>query len=190
LIIPTGNLGHGVAAIYARAMGFPIGPIILATNANKTLSEWHRSGHYKPAPSIATIANAMDVGNPSNFERMIHLPPEQRTVDVALVDDEAIRVRIRSEFYRSNYVWCPHSAIAAEAYARLDEARRVERPWVVAATAHPFKFADVIRPIIGAPVAPPEMLARIIGRPVRKQPIKADLSALYATLEEKGRLAA
>ena len=80
LIIPTGNLGHGFAALYARAMGLPIGPIVAATNANRTLIEWHRSGTYEPRPAVATIANAMDVGAPSNFERLIDLPEAVRDV--------------------------------------------------------------------------------------------------------------
>src|SRR3546814_18212943 len=73
-IIPTGNLGHGFAAVYARAMGAPIGPIVLATNANRPLSRWRAEGVYQPGPSVATLATAMDVGAPSNFERLVHLP--------------------------------------------------------------------------------------------------------------------
>src|SRR5258708_354113 len=65
-IVPTGNLGHGFAVLLARAMGLPIGPVILATNANRTLKDWKQSGRFEPRPAIETLANAMDVGNPSN----------------------------------------------------------------------------------------------------------------------------
>lgn len=182
-IVPTGNLGHGFATIYARAMGLPIGPVRLATNANRTLSDWHVSGRYEPRPSLATIANAMDVGAPSNFERLIALSPELRQADVELVDDDAILDRIRAEYEATGYVWCPHSATAAEAYARLAEAHRVERPWIAAATAHPFKFAEEIEPLIGARIQPPRALAAIIGREARKVPIAPELPALVRALE-------
>lgn len=180
-IIPTGNLGHGFAALYARAMGLPIGPIVLATNANRTLGEWAESGAYVPRPSVATLANAMDVGAPSNFERLIHLPPHLRQVTVERVEDEAIAARIEAG-HHSGYLWCPHSATAAEAFARLKNERKAERPWVVAGTAHPFKFAEIIEPLIGAAVSPPPPLRALIGRPTRKVAIGATLDDLTLQL--------
>src|SRR4030095_6176483 len=77
-IIPTGNLGHGFAALMARAMGIPIGPVVLVTNANRTLKDWATSGRYEPRASVATLANAMDVGAPSNLERLMALRGGQR----------------------------------------------------------------------------------------------------------------
>ena len=183
-LIPTGNLGHGFAAVYARALGFPVGPIVLATNANRALSDWHGSGRYAPRASLATLANAMDVGTPSNFERLLHLAPELRELDVQRVDDDAIRARVVAEHRSSGYVWCPHSATAAEAYARLPEEKRGERGWIAAATAHPFKFADVVEPLIGARIAAPPALQAILGRRVRKLSIPADPDALAEALEE------
>ena len=180
LVIPTGNLGHGFAALYARSMGAPIGPIVLATNANATLDEWARTGIYTPRPSVATIANAMDVGAPSNFERLISLPESLRAVSVELVTDAAIKARIVADY--PAYLWCPHSAAAAEAHARLPEATRAERPWLIAATAHPYKFADVIEPLIGRTIAAPPALAAILSRPSRKDYIGAELGELAALL--------
>ena len=183
-IIPTGNLGHGFAAVYARALGFPVGPIRFVTNANRTLFDWHGSGSYSPRASVATIANAMDVGAPSNFERLLHLPPELREVAVELVDDEAIRARVVAEYRQSSYVWCPHSATAAEAYARLPEEQRGERSWIAAATAHPFKFADAVEPLIGTRIEPPPALEAILGRGAKKTSIPAEQAALAEALEE------
>ena len=183
LIVPTGNLGHGFAALYARATGAPIGPVTLATNANRTLRDWHASGRYEARPSVATLANAMDVGAPSNFERLAALPAEAAEVRVELVDDDAIEARMRSEYEASGYVWCPHSATAAEAYARLPEAARTERPWIAAATAHPFKFAEAIEPVIGTRIAAPPALAAILGRSGRKISIPAQAEALAEALE-------
>jgi threonine synthase len=185
LIVPTGNLGHGFAALYARALGAPIGPVLLVTNANRTLLDWHRSGAYEPRAAIATMANAMDVGAPSNFERLVALPPALRDVRVELVDDDAIRARIRSDYEVSGYVWCPHSATAAEAYARLPDAEREGRPWIAAATAHPFKFAEAIEPLIGARIAPPPALEAILGRKGHKRTIAPRLEALVEALESE-----
>lgn len=181
-IIPTGNLGHGFAAVYARAMGFPIGPVVAATNANATLHDWHRGAGYAPGPSVTTIANAMDVGAPSNFERLSGLGAAAGEISVELVNDDSIRARIVAEYGASGYVWCPHSAVAAEAYARLDPERRAERGWLIAATAHSFKFADIVEPLIGRPIAPPPLLARIADLPAERTPIAADSGALAAAL--------
>jgi threonine synthase len=183
LIIPTGNLGHGFAAIYARAMGLPIGPITFVTNSNRTLSDWHRSGDYAPRASLATIANAMDVGAPSNFERLVQMPPDQRQVDVELVDDDTIRARLVEDYRSSGYVWCPHSATAAEAYARMPAEKKAERPWIACATAHPYKFADIVEPLIGTTIAPPPALEAILSRETRKTEIPATLDALAAALD-------
>lgn len=189
MLVPTGNLGHGFAILYARAMGLPIGPVRLVTNANRTLADWQASGDYAPRASQPTLANAMDVGAPSNFERLIALPAALREARIELVDDAAIRSRIQAEYRASAYVWCPHSATAAEAYARLGREERRERPWIAAATAHPFKFRESVEPLIGAEIAPPPALAAILGRAARKTAIPADLGALARALEAERTLA-
>ena len=183
-VVPTGNLGHGYSVLLARALGLPVGPVVLATNANRTLAEWKLTGAYAARPSVATIANAMDVGAPSNFERLAALSREHQVARVELVEDDAVRARIQWDYRESGYVWCPHSAIAAEAFARLPEAERSERPWIAAATAHPFKFAEAIEPLIGVTIEPPPMLKAILGRTARKTDIPADAAALAAALAE------
>jgi threonine synthase len=99
------------------------------------------------------------------------------------VDDDAIRNRIKIDFGRSGYVWDPHSATAAEAYARMSQAQRGPRAWILAATAHPYKFADVVEPVIGEKVAPPPALQSILGRKARKAQIPAGLQALALELK-------
>jgi threonine synthase len=188
-IIPTGNLGHGFAALLARRLGVPIGPVIAATNANRALFDWRRGGAYQPALSVRTIANAMDVGAPSNFERLAKLPHPRGEIEVERVTDAAIRRRIEQDHSKSGYVWCPHSATAAEAYERLDSARRAERPWVVAATAHPFKFAGIVEPLIGARLSPPPALAAVMGRGSQATPIAATLDALAGALSRPAQAA-
>jgi len=182
-VIPTGNLGHGFAVLYARAMNLPVGPVVLVTNANRTLFDWHGSGAYEARASVATLANAMDVGAPSNFERLAALAPEQGQVRVDLVDDDTIRARVKSEYEASGYVWCPHSATAVEAWTRLPEAERAERPWIAAATAHPYKFREGIEPVIGARISAPPALEAILGRRAEKVSVPASAEALAEALE-------
>jgi threonine synthase len=188
LVIPTGNLGHGFAAVYARAMGAPICPVLLVTNENATLSDWYASGTYEPRPSVATIANAMDVGAPSNFERLIALAADDREVSVDLVTDDAIKARIVAD-HEAGYLWCPHSAAAAEAFSRLSEEARAAQPWLIAATAHPYKFADVIEPLTGETIAAPPALSAILSRPSHKERIRPEPAALAALLS-RGSLVA
>ena len=181
-LIPTGNLGHAVAALWARGLGLPVGPIVAVTNANRPLADWHRGGAYRPMPAVATLANAMDIGAPNNFERLGEVAGRSQLMAVERVDDAAIRERIRIEHARSGTTLCPHSATAVEAYRRLDPAVRAERTWVAEATAHPFKFAEVVEPLIGETLAPPPALAAILGRPSRAQSIPATLEALAGAL--------
>jgi threonine synthase len=183
LVVPTGNLGQGFAAVYARAMGLPIGPIRFVTNANRTLGDWAASGVYEPRPVVATIANAMDVGAPSNFERLSALGYQLGMFTVERAEDDEIRARIVADHQASGYVWCPHSAAAAEAYARLDAKARAERTWLLCATAHPYKFAEVVEPLIGATLAPPPALAAILGKTARVIPIPPASEALAGILD-------
>lgn len=181
LIIPSGNLGNALAALIARNLGFPIGPLVLATNANATLSDWARKGVFEPRASIATLANAMDVGAPSNFERLGALP-DHAIHAVASISDEQIRATIARWHGETGYIACPHTATGLAAFDGLDTGPRRERPWIIAATAHPYKFADAVEPVIGETVALPDNLAGVLERPARMIDIKADLDALAEAL--------
>lgn len=182
LIVPTGNLGNAFAAVLARACGLPIGPIVLATNANPTLSDWHTSQSYAARPSIATIANAMDVGAPSNFERLAGFA-QNGIAAVSRVEDATIRERMQITHRELGYVACPHTATALEAFARLGADRQAERPWIAAATAHPGKFADIVEPVIGETVSLPPALAEVLTRPVRVTDIADSGRALARQLD-------
>lgn len=189
LIVPTGNLGNAVAAILARRMGVPIGPVVLATNANPTLREWHDTERYEARAAIATLANAMDVGAPSNFERLAHIAPAG-IAGVVQVADAQIEARIRSCFGTTGYVACPHTATGLEAYDALPEREKDARPWIIGATAHPYKFADVVEPLIGETIAPPPALAEVLERAVNVRDIPAELGALADALEAQAEPAA
>jgi len=185
-IIPAGNLGNAFAAMWARALGFPIGRIVLAHNANRTVPDFLRDGEWRPRPSVQTLASAMDVGNPSNMERVRALYPTFASVSEHLsaesVDDATIRRRIGEDFMRFGREWCPHTATAAEVYARLSAAERRDHPWILVATAHPAKFNDIVEPIIGKAVEVPPALARLLALPRHFTDLPPSLEALAAAL--------
>lgn len=185
-IIPAGNLGNACAAVWARQMGFPIARIVLAHNANRIVPDYFTTGHWQPRPSIATLASAMDVGDPSNMERLNALYPTAEAMRAALsvdaVEDAEIRARIVADHATYGRTWCPHTAVAAEVYARLDAGARA-RPWVIVATAHPAKFSDVVAPLVHEPIAMPPALERLLALPTHSVPIHADLGALAAALD-------
>lgn len=180
-VVPTGNLGNALAAVLARTQGVPLGRIVLATNANRVLPEYFDGGPYLPRASLATLANAMDVGAPSNFERLRWL---YRGDDAALrasftamaVDDAAIRATIAARHARHGEVFCPHTATAVHVLETL-RAQGVEGDWAVAATAHPAKFEAVVEPLVG-PVPVPPALAALLARPAHARPLPPDYDAL------------
>ncbi|GAB6196916.1 threonine synthase [Lysobacter xanthus] len=185
VVIPTGNLGNASACWLARAMGLPIGEIVLATNANDVLPRYFHGAAYRPGDTVATLANAMDVGAPSNFERLRHAHVDDHALRGAMrahsVDDAAIRASIVDTFRRHAYVACPHTATAFDVLARLRAAGDV-RPWAVVATAHPAKFETIVEPCLGAPVAVPPALADCLARPAFARPLRADAQALREAL--------
>lgn len=183
--IPTGNLGNGLAAIYARAMGLPIGDIVLGTNANRVLPDFLDSGDYQPRASIATIANAMDVGAPSNLERLRALYATQgelqAVVSAHAVDDERIRARIVRFHDEQGMVICPHTAVAAELLAGIRSSGD-RRPWCIVATAHPAKFESVVEPLIGSSVQIPSSMRHWLARAAIAAPLQATPAALRHSL--------
>jgi threonine synthase len=179
-VVPSGNLGNVAACIWAQRMGLPIDRIVLAHNANRTVPEFLETGELRPRPSIATLASAMDVGNPSNLERLMALFPGNELatrVSASSVSDAQIRERIRTDHATYGVTWCPHTATAAEAYARLPEAERANRHWVLVATAHPAKFREIVEPLVGSVVVP-ENLQHLYDLPSRFSEIGPTLSEL------------
>jgi threonine synthase len=181
VIVPSGNLGNSVGAFWSHRMGFPIRQLRLAVNANAVVSDWFRTGEWRPRTAVATLANAMDVGNPSNFERLQRLHPDlDRLRELAAstsVDDDTIREEIREGPSRWGEVWCPHTATAAHL-------RRLEASphWILVATAHPAKFDSVVEPLIGRPVEPPAALVELLARPSRFETIDPELAELRKRL--------
>jgi threonine synthase len=184
-IVPTGNLGNALACLLARQLGLPIGDVVLATNANRVLPDYLASGTYEPREAIATLANAMDVGAPSNLERLRHLFKEPgREVSAQWVDDGEIRDTITRVHRERGVVLCPHTACGFRVLERI-RAGGDSRRWLVAATAHPAKFAEVVEPAIGRKLELPAKLAELLERPTKVEPLAADPKALAMIIRER-----
>lgn len=186
-IVPTGNLGNALACIWARHVGVPIGEIVLATNANQSITEYLRTGEWAPRPSVPTLACAMDVGNPSNMERLRVLHPDfeelQGQIGASSADDIEIRGTIRRDSHELDRMWCPHTATAAKVFRRL-LARGARGHWVIVATAHPAKFNDIVEAQTGREVPVPPSLARLLSLPRHETELDPTLEALRAQLQK------
>jgi len=180
-VVPTGNLGNAVACVMARACGLPIGRIALATNANRTLHDFFAGEEYRSRASVATLANAMDVGDPSNFERLLWLYPDaaqlRRQFTLDAVGDDAIRATIVSRHAAYAELFCPHTATAVRTLEALRQ-EGASGDWAVVATAHPAKFDTIVEPLIESTVEVPAALAKLLARPSRAEPLAADYAAL------------
>ncbi|MBS0364786.1 MAG: threonine synthase [Proteobacteria bacterium] len=187
-IIPSGNLGNALACLWARTAGLPIGAVVLAHNANRTVPDFLETGEWRPRASVATLASAMDVGDPSNMERLRALYPQleglRAAVSAVSVSDQDIRARISAGYRDYGQIWCPHTAVAVEAWERLPQQARATHRWVLVSTAHPAKFAQIVEPQIGAAVPVPPALAELFSRPVHHDEIDPGLEALRPLLRE------
>lgn len=187
-IVPSGNLGNVTACVWAREAGLPIGDIVLATNENRTVTEFLESGAWRPRASVATLASAMDVGDPSNMERLRGLFPDGLGAHVTahLVTDDQIRATIQRDAETLDYVWDPHGATAASVYHQLPQ-DRIAEAWVLVATAHPAKFNEIVEPLIGHEIPVPPALARLLSLPRHEQSLDPTLDALRAQLRSATR---
>lgn len=182
-IVPSGNLGNVTACVWARELGLPIDEIVLATNANQVVTDFLDGGDWRPHPSVATLASAMDVGNPSNMERLRALFPDhlRERVSARRVTDDEIRATIREDAVSLGYTWDPHGATAARVYHQLADDRR-DRPWVLVETAHPAKFNEIVEPLVGREIPVPPALARLLSLPRQEEDLDPTLDALRTAL--------
>ena len=170
-------------------MGAPIRGFIAATNVNKTVPDYLESGSYEARLSQATISNAMDVGAPSNFERMAaHFSWDEmkRIIQGVSVGDAETRETIRAVYRDCGYFLDPHSAVGWKAADKLIKGSGVQRsgaaaPLAILSTAHPAKFAETVEPITSAVTVPPS-LARAMNRKVESRTIPAEVSAFLEVL--------
>ncbi len=159
--VPSGNFGNLAAALFAQRMGLPVKRLIAATNANDVVLEYLKTGRYRPRPSVQTIANAMDVGNPSNFARILALyGADHQTIATnitgAAYADTEIEATIRRCHTAHGYLLDPHGACG---YQALCDLLHDDETGIFAETAHPAKFKDTIDRILGVDLPIPPQLA-------------------------------
>ena len=162
--VPSGNFGNITAALFAHRMGLPIKRFIAANNANDVFYQYLQTGKYQPKPSVQTIANAMDVGNPSNFARIYDLyGGNHHTISQLIAgfrfNDDEIRATIRDCFQQTGYVLDPHGACG---YKALQLSLSENEHGVFCETAHPAKFKETVDAVLPTPIGIPERLARFM----------------------------
>jgi threonine synthase len=171
--VPSGNFGNLTAGLYAKAMGAPIAGFVAATNVNKTVPDYLENGEYRARPSQATISNAMDVGAPSNFERMsAHYSYNQMKAMIrgVSIKDGETRETIAGVFASAGYCLDPHGAVGWKA---ADKAS-LPGSLAVLATAHPAKFAETVEPLAGK-IPVPESIRAVMGREACAETVPAEL---------------
>lgn len=163
-IIPSGNVGNATAAYYALTIGAPIKQIILAQNSNRPIVDYIETAKYTPRPSVKTLANAMDVGAPSNAERLFDLYKTydefKRNVSAYSVNDKEIIETIKSTYRDENYIICPHTACGKKVY----DDHFKEEGAIVVSTASPSKFELIINNAIGIKPELPNSLQDLLSR--------------------------
>ena len=166
--IPSGNFGNLSAGLLAFKMGLPVQQFLASTNSNNAVPRYLENGTYEPHPSIETISNAMDVGSPSNFVRMVRFFNDdwnlvKEKISGFYFDDEETRKTMREVFGNTNYVLCPHTAVA---FRGLEEYRLKNGgnfTGVFLSTAHPAKFIDLVEETLGKTIDVPERLKSLLS---------------------------
>jgi threonine synthase len=183
IAVPSGNFGNLCAGLWAWKMGLPVRAFVAATNANTTVPDYLESGEYRPRPSVPTLSNAMDVGAPSNWERIADLFGDdwqalRATLRWGSLDDEGTRAAIQ-ELDARGYLADPHGAVA---WAVLEKKLLPGETGLFLATAHPAKFKESLEPVLGREIPLPEALAELLDRPLLAELLENDPAALKRRL--------
>ena len=181
-IVPSGNFGNLTAGLIAYRMGMPVRQFVAATNMNDVVPEYLYSGTYSPRSSVQTLSNAMDVGNPSNFARMLDLYESQfssMSQEIAgyAFSDISTQEGMREVYDRFGYVIDPHGAVGYLAF-KEHLARNASDTGILLATAHPSKFVEVVQETIGLEVEIPERLAALASLPKEAVELPSNFDAL------------
>jgi threonine synthase len=171
--VPSGNYGNLTAGVLAKMMGFPIGHFVAASNANDSVTRYLEEGRFEPRPTVRTLTTAMDVGNPSNFSRLLHFFENdfrkmgEEITGISVTDLETVET-IQSVYGSCGYIMDPHTAVgfrALEQYRKNNPGAGF--PGVVLSTAHPVKFDDAIMKAIDREVPIPDEMKEIMEKPKR-----------------------
>lgn len=179
--IPSGNFGNLTAASYAKKMGAPIHQLIAPTNSNDTVPRFIQSGEYQPKTSVHTVSNAMDVGNPSNFTRMLKLDPNlrQHLVSDSFSDPQTL-AELKRVYDEHEYIMCPHTSVASLGLNNYKESVHNE---VVVATAHPAKFLDTVEKTLDIKISLPSALKDVADLPSKSVSMEPDFLNLKEYLK-------
>lgn len=177
--VPSGNFGNITAGLFGKRMGLPVKRFIAANNRNDIFYQYLKTGQYNPHPSIPTIANAMDVGDPSNFARILDLYGSNHDAIASEISgetytDEEIRATIQEVYDETGYLLDPHGACA---YRALAEDLQPGEVGIFLETAHPAKFLKTVEDIIGVEVKIPEKLQRFMKGAKHSVPMSKDYAS-------------
>lgn len=185
--VPSGNFGNLTAGLFAKRMGLPVHKFVAATNTNDVVPAYLRNGNFQPRPSVQTISNAMDVGNPSNFVRMSDLyennlaKMQEHIVGAAFGDAQTLEA-IAHIKQKHDYIIEPHGAVAYLALEQYRQESQEDFYGVVLETAHPVKFPEAVEPIIQQTIEIPERLRVWTEKPKLSIPLRADFQEFKAFL--------
>lgn len=178
MCVPSGNFGNITAGLFAQQMGLPVKRFIAANNRNDVFYQYLQTGHYVPRNSVATIANAMDVGDPSNFARiqeLFHgsLEEIQKHVSGARYDDMQIAETVQKVYNKTGYLLDPHGACG---YRALQDSLQLDEVGIFLETAHPAKFCTTIEHILGKEIDIPQKLREFMNRKKKSVSMSRDFS--------------
>ena len=178
ICVPSGNFGNITAGLFGKRMGLPVERFIASNNRNDIFFQYLQTGVYTPRPSIATIANAMDVGDPSNFARVLDLYGGSHAaisaeISGATYTDEQIAETMREVWKKDHYLLDPHGACGFRALA---EGLKPSETGVFLETAHPAKFKDTVEKIIGEAVEIPAKLQAFMRGEKKSLPMSKDFA--------------
>src|SRR5574344_1957238 len=187
ICVPSGNFGNITAGLFGHEMGLPVKRFIAANNANDIFYKYLQSGKYEPKASIQTLANAMDVGDPSNFARVYDLYKGDHDkiisyISGATYNDDQIRETMAACHKETGYILDPHGTCG---YRALKEGLKPGETGVFCETAHPAKFKDTVEPIIGAEVKIPARLAELMKGTKKSITMTKDFASFKAYLMEE-----
>ncbi len=182
IAVPSGNFGNVCAGILAQASGLPVKHFIAACNANDVVPQFFETGLYEPKKAVATISNAMDVGNPSNFVRILQLYKQQmddvkKIVSATSVSDDDTKATLKKVYEQFNYLLDPHGAVGYHSLEKYLQQQPAQKG-IVIETAHPVKFFDVVEPIINTAVPVPSVIEDQLKLPKNSMLMENNTEAL------------
>jgi threonine synthase len=183
--VPSGNFGNLTAGIFAKRIGLPVARFIASTNVNDVVPKYLLSGEFQPRPGIATISNAMDVGSPNNFPRLLDLCRnrleyvQKEIWGHAATDDETLAA-MKTIHERYNYIADPHTAVGVLGWEAYKRQHPEPSQGLVLSTAHPAKFAEVVQRAIGSAPPLPDRLAACLQR----EKLSQQFSSRYSDLKQ------